>query len=98
MALSYWGWEGDQSVIGSVLKPNWRDRNVMPYELVEYVEDFTDFKAVLRYGGDVDLLKQLIAAGYPVVIEKGLRRKCPIGAGWVITACSQAITMRRAGS
>ncbi len=32
MALSYWGWEGDQSVIGSVLKPNWRDRNVMPYD------------------------------------------------------------------
>lgn len=82
MALSYWGWEGDQSVIGSVLKPNWRDRNVMPYELVDYVEDFTDFKAVLRYGGDVDLLKQLIAAGYPVVIEKGFEEEVP-DRGWM---------------
>ena len=82
MALSYWGWDGDQSVVGSVLKPNWRDRNVMPYELVDYVEDYTDFKAVLRYGGDLDQLKKLIAAGYPVVIEKGFEEEVP-DKGWM---------------
>jgi len=82
MALSYWGWEGDQSVIGSVLKPNWRDRNVMPYELADYVMDNTEFKAVLRYGGDLDLLKKLIAAGYPVIIEKGFEEEVP-DKGWM---------------
>ncbi len=50
------------------------DVNVMPYELVDFVNDpnNTPFKALFRYGGDIDLLKRLIAAGFPVITEKGL--------------------------
>jgi tetratricopeptide (TPR) repeat protein len=29
-------------------------------------------KAVLRYGGDIDLLKRLIAGGFPVIAERGI--------------------------
>ena len=43
----------------------------MPYELTDFVDSETEYKSVLRIGGDIQLLKSLIAAGFPVVIEKG---------------------------
>jgi len=48
------------------------DVNVMPYELVDFVNETTTYKALFRYGGDIDLLKRLIAAGFPVITEKGI--------------------------
>ncbi len=48
------------------------DVNVMPYELVDYVNEHTTLRALFRYGGDAELLKRLIAAGFPVITEKGL--------------------------
>jgi len=48
------------------------DVNVMPYELVDYVNEKTNLKALFRYGGDVNLLKRLIAAGFPPITEKGI--------------------------
>jgi hypothetical protein len=48
------------------------DVNVMPYEMVDYVNDHTTYKALYRYGGDIELIKRLIAAGFPVITEKGL--------------------------
>jgi len=48
------------------------DVNVMPYELVDFVNETTPYKALFRYGGDLDLLKRLIAAGFPVITEKGI--------------------------
>jgi hypothetical protein len=72
MALSYWGWEGDQRPIASFTKPNPRDKNVMPYELEAYVRSQTGLEVLVRVGGDQALLKQLIAAGFPVIVEKGL--------------------------
>jgi hypothetical protein len=73
MALSYWGWQGDQRDTRAFLRPNLEvdDKNVMPAEMVAFVEGFTGLKALTRVGGDIDLLKQLIAAGFPVVIEAG---------------------------
>ncbi len=71
MALSFWGWEGDQRDTAAYLKPNPRDKNVMPYEMSAYVNEMTDLKALWRVGGDFDLLKRLLAAGFPVVVEKG---------------------------
>jgi hypothetical protein len=73
MALSYWGWQGDQRDTRLYLRPNLDvdDKNIMPEEMVRFVETQTDLKAVTRVGGDVDLLKRFIAAGFPVIIEKG---------------------------
>jgi len=72
MALSFWGWEGDRLTAGSYLKPNDKDKNVMPYEMESFVDEETNLSAVLRNGGTPDLLKSLIAEGYPVLIEKGV--------------------------
>ncbi len=71
MALSFWGWQGDQRDTAAYLKPNPRDKNVMPYEMAGYVEDETDLSVIVRVGGDLDLIKRFVAAGIPVVVEKG---------------------------
>jgi hypothetical protein len=84
MALKFWGWPGDRDDVADVVKPGILtdgsldyiqrgkfDKNVMPYELADFVIDHTDFNVVVRSGGDIDLVKRLIAAGFPVLIEKG---------------------------
>ena len=73
MALTYWGWTGNRDVIGKAVKPTDKDKNVMPYELQDYIIDnVTGISSVLRYGGDVDMLKRMVAAGFPVIVEKGI--------------------------
>ncbi|HEY3313509.1 MAG TPA: C39 family peptidase [Anaerolineales bacterium] len=83
MALNFWGWKGNRDDIAKVVKPGINDpkldfiqrgkpdKNVMPYEMVDFVNDNTQFRALQRFGGDIDLLKRFIASGYPVLIEKG---------------------------
>jgi tetratricopeptide (TPR) repeat protein len=72
MALNYYGQTADQLDIAAVLKPNEDDRNVSPEELVAYVNEQTALRAAAYSGGDLDLLKYLLAAGFPVIVEKGL--------------------------
>jgi tetratricopeptide (TPR) repeat protein len=71
MALTFWGWEGNRDIVGEYVKTNKDDKNVMPYELQDYVLDQTEYGALIRYGGDIPLLKKLVAAGFPVMTEKG---------------------------
>jgi tetratricopeptide (TPR) repeat protein len=71
MALSFWGWQGNRDVVGPVLKPDEKDKNVMPYEMVNYIQNNTDLHVVQRVGGDLDLLKRFLAADYAVLVEKG---------------------------
>jgi len=72
MALSYWGWQGDRDMVGPVIKPDPKDKNVMPYEMADYVRNNTDLGVVERVGGDLDMLKRFLAAGFPVLVEKGV--------------------------
>lgn len=81
MALSYWGWEGDQRPIASYTKPNSRDKNVMPYEMANYVDEETTYNVFFGIGGEISLLKEFIAAGFPVVVEKGFEG--PDFEGWM---------------
>jgi tetratricopeptide (TPR) repeat protein len=71
MALSFWGWQGNRDIVGPYLKPDEKDKNVMPYEMAAYVQENTDLRVFSRVGGDLELLRRLIASGYPVLIEKG---------------------------
>jgi hypothetical protein len=84
MALNFWGWGGNRDDVAKVIKPGspdtkltfiergLPDKNVMPYELVDFVNtQTTEYRALYRHGGDMDLLKRLIAAGFPVIVEKG---------------------------
>ena len=74
MVLSYWGWTGDQFQTREYLRPSYEidDKNVNPFEIVDFVEKNTAYDALWRVGGNLDLLKRLLAAGFPVLIEKGL--------------------------
>jgi tetratricopeptide (TPR) repeat protein len=69
--LNFYGLQSTQFDVAQVVKPHYDDRNVSPEELVDYVNQQTDLRAALYYGGDLLLLKRLIEAGFPVVIEKG---------------------------
>ena len=83
MALKFWKWKGTRDDLLRVIKPGINDpkleffkrgqtdKNVMPYEMVDFVNNNTDMHALSRIGGSLDLLKGFIAAGYPVLIEKG---------------------------
>ena len=71
MLLNYWGWKGDQTVTEKVLKPFIKDRNVMPYEMLDYVQTQTEYNGIVRYGGDLETVKRLVASGFPVLIERG---------------------------
>ena len=83
MALNFWGWKGNRDDIARVVKPGdgdpregfieqgKADKNVMPYEMVDFVNDNTEYRALMRIGGDENLIKRLLAAGFPVIAEKG---------------------------
>lgn len=71
MALRFWGWKGNQKTTEAVLKPFIKDRNVMPYEMLGYVQEQTELNGIVRYGGDLDLVKRLVSSGFPVLIERG---------------------------
>ena len=72
ITLGFHGIEVDQLDVGGAIKPNYDDRNVSPWELVDYVNKETSLEARYFVGGNVALLKELVAAGYPIIIEKGL--------------------------
>ena len=72
MALSYWGVSLPREEAAAGLKPYDEDKNVSPQEIADYVVNQTPLRAVLRVGGTVNLLKQLTAAGFPVLVEVGV--------------------------
>jgi hypothetical protein len=71
MALSYWGWQGTHDDAAKGLRTYSKDKNVMPYEMADFAREQAGIGALVRVGGDLDILKRLIAAGFPVVVEKG---------------------------
>lgn len=84
MGLSYFGYSADQNPAATFLKPNREDKNVSPSEMVAYVNeaaaDSTNVRALYRPGGDLLLLKQLLASDFPVIVEKGYE---PEGYDWM---------------
>jgi hypothetical protein len=71
MALTYWGWDGNRDVVGQAIKPMTDDKNVMPYEMQDFIAQHTELDSIVRVGGDIELVKALVAAGFPVILEKG---------------------------
>ena len=71
--LNWYGYDITQEDVASYLKPNSEDRNVSPWQIADYVNEqtFGQYRAIARSNGTLELVKEFIAAGYPVVIEKG---------------------------
>ena len=72
MTLSYFDLFVTQSDTAAVLKPNPEDRNVSPFEMVAYVDENTPYQALNRVNGRLDMLKQFVANGIPVIVEIGI--------------------------
>jgi tetratricopeptide (TPR) repeat protein len=68
MLLSYWGCEQTQYDAAPILKPDPDDKNVSPWEIESYVRD-QGYEVITRVNGDVDKLKILVQAGFPVMVE-----------------------------
>jgi tetratricopeptide (TPR) repeat protein len=71
MVLNYFGPTASQADVGGVVKPIREDANVSPWELAAYANEQSPLTADYFAGGDIDLLQRLIAAGFPVIVEKG---------------------------
>lgn len=81
MGLSYFGYASDQNPAALYLKPHREDKNVSPEEMVAYVnEAVPNTLALHRPGGSLELIKTLLAADFPVVVEKGYE---PEGYEWM---------------
>ncbi len=71
MGLRMYGWQGNQDDIAKIIKPVEQDRNVNPDELRYFVLNEAGWlRAEYRVAGDVEVLKRLLAANYPVIIEE----------------------------
>lgn len=84
MALKFWGWEGTRDDVVAYVKPGVNDpsldavergkpdKNVMPYEMEDFVDtQASGLQALTRVGGEIETVKRLLAAGFPVLVEKG---------------------------
>jgi tetratricopeptide (TPR) repeat protein len=82
MMLHMFGWSGDQKTISDVIKPVNGDRNVNPEEMAYWVRNYAGWLRIeYRVGGELETLKRLIAAAYPVIIE-GTTSLNPDDTGW----------------
>jgi len=68
MALSYWGRGEGQYDIAPLLKPDPDDKNVSPWEMAAYAQDL-GLGASMRVNGNLERLKTLVRAGFPVIVE-----------------------------
>jgi tetratricopeptide (TPR) repeat protein len=78
LLLHYWGERGNPE---AYLQPNENDETVMFYEMLNYVEEHTELKAMMRMGGKISTLKELVNVGIPVIIQKGYDSPPPDGWG-----------------
>ncbi len=70
MALHLYGWQSSQAEIAEQIKPVLQDRNVNPEELAYYVRNFAGWLNIqYRVAGNLETLKRLLAANYPVIVE-----------------------------
>jgi tetratricopeptide (TPR) repeat protein len=84
-ALTFFGYADDQYRAAKWLKPNNEDKNVSPWQMVEFVNEQVPelpIQAIKRYGGTLDLLKVLLSNNFPVIIEAGYDPP-PHDKGWM---------------
>ncbi|MFN8528696.1 MAG: hypothetical protein U0670_08810 [Anaerolineae bacterium] len=66
--LGYYGFTGSYDSVISAVNPNIEDVATRIEELLAFAET-QGLRGVIRYGGDVDMLRRLVANGFPVLVE-----------------------------
>ncbi|MFK7805542.1 MAG: C39 family peptidase [Anaerolineae bacterium] len=82
VVLNFYGDQTTQTEAANYLKPNREDRNVSPWQISDYVNEFTNLRSITRSNGNQELLQELVASGFPVVIEKGYDPEAADAFGW----------------
>ncbi|MGB1253249.1 MAG: C39 family peptidase [Candidatus Promineifilaceae bacterium] len=83
MLLTYWGDETDRLEAGGFMRgtpERYDDKNVSPSEMGHFVANHSELTIIVRHGGTFALLKRLISAEIPVIIEAGY---LPEGEAWM---------------
>jgi hypothetical protein len=83
IALTYYGGTEDQNVARSYLRPSFeQDVSVDIAQMVDYInETQPGLHSVWRMGGNWTIIRQLVAAGFPVIIETSVAVRDP-EPGW----------------
>lgn len=79
MVLQYFGYTVGQDVTKAHLRTNSDDKNVFTQEIADYLKSDYGISSKLLYGGNVTLLKKLVANGFYVVVEDWLHPNEDIG-------------------
>lgn len=79
-ALSYYGWQEDQEYARRIMRPDREDKNVSPNEMVAFVNQQSNIRALWRIGGTLDIIRLLVANDFPVIIGTGYM---PEGYDWL---------------
>ena len=84
IGLTYFGYEHNQRRAVEFLKPNIEDTNVSPEQMVQFVNQVASAeigtRALYRVGGTPELLKELVANDFPVIVERGIQVE---DSGWM---------------
>ena len=79
MILQYFGFTVSQEKTKAKLRTNGDDKKVFTYEMAAYIQKEFGVESKLLYGGDIHMLKRLIANGFYVVVEDWLHPNEDIG-------------------
>jgi len=78
MALSYYGVTLTEAQCMAALRPNAGDKHVEPEELAAFIQS-KGFKTMIRENGTLDILRQFLSAGIPVITQQWLHEGDDIG-------------------
>lgn len=84
-ALTFFGYSNNQTRAATWLKPDGEDKNVSPWQIVEFVNSQVPeipVFAMNRHGGTIELMKTLLANDFPIIIEEGYDPE-PDRLGWM---------------
>ena len=79
MVLQYFGHNVNQNETKAKLRSNSDDKNVFTFEIADYIRNDYGVESKLLYGGDIELIKKLLANGFYIVIEDWLHPNEDIG-------------------
>jgi tetratricopeptide (TPR) repeat protein len=84
-AMRFYGWTDPQEMVAGALKPSPPDKNVSPHELADYVNKRTGgyLRAIVRTGGNMALVRQLVANNFMVILETGFYDPDKPQQGWI---------------
>lgn len=91
MILQYFGFTVSQEETKSRLRSNPTDTNVFTHEIAAYLKEEYGVESKLFYGGDVPLLKKLLANGFYVMVEDWLHPNEDIGHTTILRGYDDAL-------